>query len=114
MRKSLMPGVIAGMALIATAAMATNPPARPGTTAPNEGNLGDRGAQQNRAAAPDAAAPKFSEALVRSSLQAQGYDRIDKVELKGANYEVQARKGTQMFKLEVDATTGQVKSTTPG
>lgn len=96
MSKITLSAVVAATSLaLATAAMAQTPAPAPMQTAPMN-------------------APKVTEAQLRTNLQAQGYSQIDKIELKGNEYDVMAKKGTQSYKLTVDAATGQVKSATPG
>jgi hypothetical protein len=93
----------AALALSTSAFAQVTPPATPAPQTPAQMAPGAPGA-----------ATHMTEAQVRTSLQTKGYTSIDKVEAKGMDYEVQAKKGTQSFKLLVDGMTGTVKSETPG
>jgi hypothetical protein len=99
MSKTALPVITAVALALSTAAFAQAP-----TPAP----------QQPPAQANPMGAQKMTEAQLRTSLQSKGYTQIDKVEAKGADFEVQAKKGTASVKLLVDGATGTVKSETPG
>jgi hypothetical protein len=75
----------------------------PATPAPN----------QTPAQLQEPAAGRLGEAQIRARLEAQGYSQITGSELKGMDYEVRATKSGQSFRLVVDSTTGQVKSSSP-
>ena len=98
MSKIALSVVTAASLALATAALAQAPAPTPQTPPPAN--------QMN--------AQKMTEAQVRTTLQSKGYTSIDKVEAKGTDFEVQAKKGTSSVKLLVDGNTGAVKSETPG
>lgn len=115
MSKLTMSAIVTATSLaLAGAALAQQPPANP---APGQGQMNQNQMTPKPNApmnTPAQNSGRVTEAQLRTNLQAQGYSQIDKVELKGNEYDVTAKKGTQSFKLTVDAMTGQVKSANPG